>query len=160
MYKKQTRELFYEGGLCRLRVTNERTASVIIDGYALWLDADGNKLPRRKFTTDETAVVLDLNKPVTLLRLAEIANKFGAVSRVEINDWRYFNPRSGHEIDDNEMRNDYANGEEGGYETRKKDYIYDVKANSLVIWEDGTPIYANDNGIVCRDLEALADTLM
>ena len=41
----------------------------------------------------------------------------------------------------------------------KKAYFW-PKINRLQIWENGTPVYENDNGIICRDLDALADCLM
>lgn len=37
--------------------------------------------------------------------------------------------------------------------------IYKSKENCLQIWEDGLPIYENNNGMICRDREALADCL-
>ena len=41
----------------------------------------------------------------------------------------------------------------------KKAY-YNVKSNCLQIWQQGYPIYENNNGIICKDTEALADCLM
>lgn len=32
--------------------------------------------------------------------------------------------------------------------------------NRLLIYENGMPIYMNDNGTICRDADALADCLM
>lgn len=38
-----------------------------------------------------------------------------------------------------------------------KTVTYDVDANCMVIKSAGMPIYENNNGIICRDHEALAD---
>jgi hypothetical protein len=38
-----------------------------------------------------------------------------------------------------------------------KEARYWVKQNRLVIYDDGYPIYENDNGEICRDSDALAD---
>ena len=40
----------------------------------------------------------------------------------------------------------------------KKAYYW-VKSNCLQIWEDGLPIYENNNGEICGEREALADCL-
>lgn len=36
---------------------------------------------------------------------------------------------------------------------------YDKTKNRLIIFEDGVPIYENNNGIICRDSVALSDSL-
>ena len=41
-----------------------------------------------------------------------------------------------------------------------KTVVYDVAQNSMVIWQNGEPIYANDDGIICRNRAALADSLL
>lgn len=41
---------------------------------------------------------------------------------------------------------------------RKKAYFW-VKSNCLQIWEDGLPIYENNNGLICKDRDTLADCL-
>jgi len=38
--------------------------------------------------------------------------------------------------------------------------IYNVKNNCLQIWEDGYPIYENNNGTICKDVEVLCDCLL
>jgi hypothetical protein len=40
-----------------------------------------------------------------------------------------------------------------------KHWDYDPHRNSMVIWDKGQPVYANDNGVICRDQDALYDTL-
>lgn len=37
---------------------------------------------------------------------------------------------------------------------------YTVATNTLRIWENGMPIYENENGVICRDKVVLADCLM
>ncbi|MDE6055208.1 MAG: hypothetical protein K2G55_15970, partial [Lachnospiraceae bacterium] len=43
---------------------------------------------------------------------------------------------------------------------KKKIGTYDKEKNLLRIWEDDIPIYQNNNGIICRDSVALADSLL
>lgn len=40
-----------------------------------------------------------------------------------------------------------------------KVYEYNPETNSMIVWEDGMPIYANDNGVICDDQAALCDTI-
>lgn len=40
-----------------------------------------------------------------------------------------------------------------------KKWNYTAATNSLVIWDKGVPVYANDNGVVCTDQAALYDSL-
>jgi hypothetical protein len=57
---------------------------------------------------------------------------------------------------------------ESGHSIRKleihmdgtKKAIYNADKNRLLIWEDGLPIYENNNGVICRDAAALADSLI
>lgn len=55
----------------------------------------------------------------------------------------------------------YEPGDYDGANPRlwRKTYQFDPKLNSLLIIEDGIPIYANDDGIVCTDTDALYDSL-
>jgi hypothetical protein len=41
-----------------------------------------------------------------------------------------------------------------------KSWVFTPRHNSLVVWDRDTPVYANDNGRICRDQVALADTLL
>ena len=43
---------------------------------------------------------------------------------------------------------------------KKKIGIYDSEKNLLRIWEDDLPVYENNNGVICRDSIALADSLL
>lgn len=43
---------------------------------------------------------------------------------------------------------------------KKKTAKYLVKENILRIYEDGLPVYENNNGVICSDRYALADCLM
>lgn len=133
----------------------KRLVSLMADGYAVWLDKNQNRLQRRKFASDETAVLVDLSQPVTLDRCKDLCEKFDAKS-ISIDDWRYFDAGTDQEYDP-----DWMLTQEGGhYRTSKKDYRYNRSNNSLIIWEDDMPVYANDDGVICRDLDALADTLL
>lgn len=37
---------------------------------------------------------------------------------------------------------------------------YNPSTNCLQIWKDGIPVYENNNGMICRDSDTLADCLM
>lgn len=43
---------------------------------------------------------------------------------------------------------------------KKKVGKYDKQKNTLRIYEDDVPVYENNNGKICRDSVALADSLM
>jgi hypothetical protein len=43
---------------------------------------------------------------------------------------------------------------------KDKKAIYNAATNCLQIWEGGMPVYENNNGVICRDQDALADCLM
>ena len=42
----------------------------------------------------------------------------------------------------------------------KKKATYNLKTNILRILENGLPVYENNNGVICRDSVALADSLL
>jgi hypothetical protein len=44
--------------------------------------------------------------------------------------------------------------------TLDKTATYFVKSNCLQIWKDGDPVYENNNGVICKDPVALADSLL
>jgi hypothetical protein len=73
-------------------------------------------------------VKIDLAKPVTLARLALIAERF------EAREVMFF---------DGSKKN-----------------VYSFPSNCLTIWEDGYPIFENNNGKICADRVALADCLI
>lgn len=41
-----------------------------------------------------------------------------------------------------------------------KEAIFDVKRNCLQIFDDDLPIYENNNGTICNDIDSLCDCLM
>jgi len=43
---------------------------------------------------------------------------------------------------------------------KRKTAKYLVEENILRIYEDDLPVYENDNGVICRDKDALVDSLM
>lgn len=55
----------------------------------------------------------------------------------------------------------YADGSEDspGECLKNKEYRYDPTNNSLIIFDKGKPVYANDNGFITTDQAALYDTL-
>ena len=134
----------------------DRPAAVIADGSALWLDAQGNRLSRRTFSADETAVLVDLAKPVTRERCAEICEKFD-VAVLHIYDWRYYHPVNGVELDEGFLR---EHGEEGSYNTEKMDYSYRHATDTLTVWKNDIPVFEDAAGVICDDRDALADSLL
>lgn len=136
-----------------------RTQAIIADGHALFVNAEGAKLSRRNFTDDETAIRLDIDQPVTLKRLADVARRFDVQDTVKVFDWRYYWPGTNKEITEAEMKKHFDGGLEGGYETRKKEYVYSVPENALTIFVEDEPVYCNDNGTIIGDPVALADSM-
>ena len=122
--------------------------------YHIWLD--GNKHPetrgRKHLTKKET---------ITLAKCQEIASKVFDVygiefEKIEISmmefDYRSF-------LDDPE---EYRYVLAGDYPVPclvNKRAVYKPSTNTLTIWEDGEPVYENDNGEICRDRVTLADSL-
>lgn len=134
----------------------ERTAAIIADGRALFLDADNKKLLGRKYTEDEIAVRIDLNRPIRRVRLADIAARYGIKNTIHIHDRMFYHPETEREFTPEEVDFNYF-GEY--YLLRQKDYFYDVKKNLMIIYNNGVPAYANHNGTVRLDHEGIAEIL-
>lgn len=43
---------------------------------------------------------------------------------------------------------------------KEKTATYNPKLNKLMIWKNGSPVYENNNGVICTDEVALADTYL
>lgn len=55
---------------------------------------------------------------------------------------------------------DYIYGGTEEIEIGNKTGKYWRDKNKLLIYQDGVPVYENNNGVICRDSVALADGLM
>lgn len=97
-------------------------------------------------------IQIDYSKPVTLERCKKILERCEKetgreYSRIELNHAIYS------KTDGNEL---------GDYPEQTfldKKYVYDAIENSLLIYDRGEPVYANDNGAICNDHAALCDSL-
>lgn len=134
--------------------------SLICDGSAVWLDAETKQRIEHRFKNRPTdayksdiAVMVDMTKPVTRERMSDFAKQFGAKNSVMVKQYRFFDR-------DYNLLNLDPSYDDGGYITHTKTFMYFVLNDSLVIYEDDTPVYANDAGVVCTDRNALADTLI
>lgn len=101
-----------------------------------------------------------LDGPITIIKCREIVrnleSKFGIeIGKIEV-----------HLYDNSKFDELYQRVEDGTlsaedfHEYYKKTAVYDNKSNCLQIWDDGYPIYENNNGMICKDQEALADCLL
>ena len=79
----------------------------------------------------------------------------GKIKKIAINMNEYdYNSVSSEDIDCI-MAGDY-----GVKQTVNKNAEYFCSENRLVIWQDGLPVYENNNGVITRDAAALADSLV
>jgi len=119
--------------------------------YPVIVDGNTHRLPMRIRTAKETITVKKCKEIVS-----NVQNKFGInIKRIEIpmDVWDY----DGITIDTyiSALYNDC----DIPCKLNKK-AIYKVKENCLQIWQDNEPIYENDDGIITRDANALADCLL
>jgi hypothetical protein len=100
----------------------------------------------------KTKLIVDHSQPITLARCKEILAKAKEVSGrdliyIKINLSK-FTKTPGNECAD------FA--EQCLFD---KSYHYDSRNNSLMIYKNGDPVYANDNGTICKDQAALFDSM-
>lgn len=93
---------------------------------------------------------IDYSKSITLQRCAEI---MAAARKLSGRDLAMISIR--HSIYSKSPDNECGDFPETCY--LDKHYDYDARTNSLTIYDRGVPVYANDNGVVCRDQVALFD---
>lgn len=120
----------------------ERHLTVIADGHLLSTTENDKQLK----------VVMSLATPITIERCKAVCERFD-VTRLTLNDWRYYHPETNIELTAEELE-----GSEGCGITTETNYYYNLKKNSLVIYDDGTCIYLNADGNICQDFEAVMDT--
>lgn len=105
-------------------------------------------------------ITTDISNPITTLErckflIAKCETLVGhKLLGFKINDWRFYDVDTNHEFTDEELEEEIH-----PYRTSKTDYIYDKESNCLQIWKDGSPVYENNNGLICEDKATLADCL-
>lgn len=121
------------------------TAPVIVDG-------NRHQLARRIRTR--------LDSPITIIKCREIVRNLESNFGIEIGKIEVFL------YDDSKFNELYQQVEDGilsaedFHEYYKKTAVYNNKTNCLQIWDNGYPIYENNNGTICKDADALADCLL
>ena len=121
------------------------TAPVIVDG-------NRHQLARRIRTR--------LDSPITIIKCREIVRNLESNFGIEIGKIEV------HLYDDSKFNELYQQVEdeilsaEDFHEYYKKTAVYNNKTNCLQIWDNGYPIYENNNGTICKDADALADCLL
>lgn len=99
------------------------------------------------------------NSPITLARCRDITNNIEATFGVVVEDLRIIMDRYNYQSlsdDDVEL---VLSGDIGVEKIVDKYARYDAQRDSLLIWQDGEYVYANDAGVVTRDAVAIADSL-
>lgn len=118
-----------------------------------YVTANGRTVMRENDDSSKTRFIIDHSRPVTLDRCREILKKVRdflkdeSIIRISIHR-SIFSKTPGNELGDFPEKL-----------FMDKRWDFDSEKNSLLIWNEGTPVYANENGVICRDLEALCDTL-
>lgn len=100
----------------------------------------------------KTRLTVDHSQPITLARCATI---YAAACKLSGRTYKRLSIRLF--VYSVTPGNEYGDGPETCYVV--KAWNYDPHRNSLVIWDKGKPVYANDDGVICRDQDALYDTL-
>lgn len=106
---------------------------------------------------------LDMSKPVTLMRMRDVLEKISLGAGIEF-DYIEVNHvifRFDVDMPEEEIKA-YVNAGDPVPYTKlvDKTYQYSKKSNTLLIWDGDVPVYENSNGVITRDLDALADTYM
>lgn len=97
-------------------------------------------------------LAVDHSKPITLARCAEILSKARVLSGRDL--VMISIRRSVYDVTPGNELGDHA---ETCYMDKRWDYT--AATNSLVIYDRGEPVYANDDGVICTDQAALYDSL-
>ena len=128
-----------------MKPTFPMVAPVIVDGNRHKLD----KLIRVR-----------LDGPITIIKCREIVRnlelKFGInIGKIEVHLYDHLKFDELYE----QVENDDLSPAEFG-EFYSKTATYSTKSDCLQIWDNGYPVYENINGVICKDIEALADCLL
>lgn len=128
-----------------MKPTYPMTAPVIVDG-------NRHQLNRR--------IGVKLDGPITILKCREIVRNLESNFGIEIGKIEV------HLYDGAKFDELYQQVEDGILSTSdfrefyKKTAVFNARTSCLQIWDDGYPIYENNNGVICKDVEALADCLL
>jgi hypothetical protein len=102
------------------------------------------------FTPDnKTKLTIDHSRPITLIRCREILKAACILSERDIKKITI-------------CYSQYSKTPGGDHAEQcffDKKWEYDSTNNSLLIWENGTPVYSNDNGAITQDQAAIYDSL-
>lgn len=102
---------------------------------------------------------LDMSKPVTLQRMREVCERLRAETGVEFDYLRVEHHVYEFDIDpdDKVARAHIRYGDYPGRKVKDKTYQFWYERNRLLIWDHNTPVYENDDGVITKDADALAD---
>lgn len=117
----------------------KQTFNFVIGDGRLVVSADG----RVRLAVDHSRPITHKRCAAILLAARELAGR--NIQRISIHH-SVFSRTAGNEC------GDWA-------ETCYLDKRYDYDGLSLIVWDRGQPVYANDNGAICRDQAALWDSL-
>lgn len=125
------------------QLTGKRLISVIVDGNNHNITVDGKRAVIRTEIENNT---------VTLEKCKEVTEHIRATGhdpeKLEFMLYIYTETKG----------NEYGDFPEECLLDKKVSYF--PKINLMRIWQDGIPIYENNNGIICDDRDALADCLL
>lgn len=107
----------------------------------------------------EKVACLGMDKPVTLARMREVCERLRAKTGVEFNYLRVDHRVYEFDVDpDDKVALDHIHhGDYPGTKVTDKTYQFWYDRNRLLIWDHDTPVYENDNGVITKDADALAD---
>ena len=141
----------------------ENTRFCLIIGFPEkeWKNANLTLLPKHLHSSESflnynsgiCVAQFDPKEPITLERCKEIVFKLEEAYKIKFYKIK---------LEDSIFE---GKAEKGDWDNplpllKEKHYIYHVKSNCLTIWENGMPIYENNDGVICDDPVALADCLM
>lgn len=99
------------------------------------------------------------NSPITRDRCHDIAKNIEATFGVVVEDLRIIMDRYDYQALSGDDVDLALSGDIGVKKIVDKHARYDAQRDSLLIWQDGEYVYANDAGVVTRDAVAIADSL-
>lgn len=106
-------------------------------------------------------VRMDMKRPVTLKRFREVKDKLKAKTGIDFNHLRVEHRIYEYDCDpdDKEIIALIDSGDIGGRKIHDKTYEFWADQNRLLIWDWDSPVYENNDGVICDDEVTLADCL-